>query len=162
MQDIFQYANEHLGKAAMAQKKNYDKGLKTRSFNIGTFVWRWYPPKANKKLGLGWDGPYLVVDKLSDFVLRVQKSQASPVVSVHIDHLKAYEGVSAPPSWLKEVENPPHHESEMPLTDPDSDQDTFVDTVNVDVDVHIDDMNQTPPLRTRLGRLIKPRIRYSP
>jgi hypothetical protein len=34
-------------------KKNYDRGVKLRSFDPGDFVWRWYPQKADQKLGLG-------------------------------------------------------------------------------------------------------------
>ena len=157
MESIFQYANDHLGKSAIAQKRNYDKGIKQRLFSKGTFVWRWYPPKANTNIGLGWDGPYLVVDKLSDLVFRIQKSQTGPVISVHVDHLKPYEGISAPTSWLDGDINQSNDQSMISETNNDS--------VNVDngaTSSPSDTVAQSPEVRTRLGRLVKPRIRYSP
>lgn len=45
------------------RKKNIVLGLtflKLRAFSVGDMLWRWYQPKANKKLGLGWIGPFLV------------------------------------------------------------------------------------------------------
>jgi hypothetical protein len=51
--------------SASRQKKAYDKGLKPRSFQKNNLVWRWYPPLANAKLGLGWTGPYKVISKIS-------------------------------------------------------------------------------------------------
>ena len=59
----FSFASENLAKAATRQKKHYDRGVKPRSFSEGDFVWRWYPPHANLKFGLGWIGPYLIKGK---------------------------------------------------------------------------------------------------
>ena len=48
-------------------KCDYDTHLKRRGISQGEWVWRWYPLGANKKLGLGWIGPYLVVEDISQF-----------------------------------------------------------------------------------------------
>ena len=48
-----------------------------KKYPIGSWVWRWYPPKAKQKLG--WTGPYLVINQLSDITYRRQRNnQTSP------------------------------------------------------------------------------------
>ena len=42
--DSFQFAFENLKVAASRQKKNYDRGFKPGSYQVGQWVWRWYPP----------------------------------------------------------------------------------------------------------------------
>ena len=56
---------KHLGVAAIRQKEYYDKNLQPRSYEVSNWVWRYYPPIAGLKLGCGWTGPYLVVEKRS-------------------------------------------------------------------------------------------------
>lgn len=77
------------------------KMLKKQEINIGKFVWRWYPPQANSKLGLGWTGLYLVIQKITDLTYKIQKSPTSDIISVHIDHLKPYLGLRTPPAWTR-------------------------------------------------------------
>ena len=50
-------------KGAMATSFEFanDVGLKEREYQIGKWVWRWYPPAAGQKSKLGWTGPYLVI-----------------------------------------------------------------------------------------------------
>ncbi|CAC5365137.1 unnamed protein product [Mytilus coruscus] len=64
LRNAFQLAHTQSGLSANRQKETYDKNLKIRSFEENSFVWRWYPPEANKKLGLGWTGPYKVIKKI--------------------------------------------------------------------------------------------------
>jgi hypothetical protein len=80
-------------------KKNYDRGVKPRSFDAGDFVWRWYPQKADQKLGLGWTGPCLVKWKISEVLYQIQKDPDSRKLVVHVDHLKPYSGENIPGSW---------------------------------------------------------------
>ena len=82
-------------------KNNHDVGLKPCSFDVNEWVWRWYPPAAGLKLGLGWTGPYLVVGKISKLTYSIQKRPDSPIVNVHVDHLAPYHGNNAPESWLR-------------------------------------------------------------
>ncbi|XP_033728208.1 uncharacterized protein LOC117317503 [Pecten maximus] len=100
MQTNFEFANSNLGKAARLQKRNYDSKLKARNYDIGSWVWRWYPPKVNQKLGLGWTGPYLVVKQISGVTYRIQRNRESVGINVHVDHLKLYEGENPPVNWL--------------------------------------------------------------
>ncbi|CAC5378633.1 unnamed protein product [Mytilus coruscus] len=73
----FQLAHTQSGLRANRRKENYDKNLKIRSFEENLFVWRWYPPEANKKLGLGWTGPYKVIKKITDLTYRIQKDTST-------------------------------------------------------------------------------------
>ena len=86
-----------LDKVAKRQKLYYDRGLKVRTFeNKKAWVWRWYPPKINQILGLGWTGPYRVVEKLSDLTYTIQNDENTLPVIVHVDHLKLYLGRNPP------------------------------------------------------------------
>ena len=155
MQNAFEFAHSQLDSAAVRQKRGYDNQLKIRSFEEGSWVWRWYPPKAGLKLGLGWTGPYLVLRKVTDLTYVIQKTERSPVISVHVDHLKPYVGRNPPQSWLQS-------DDEDDLSDADErvDDDDESDDVGDDAD---DDAPSTPVVQTtRRGRVVKPREIYSP
>ena len=96
---------KHLGAAATRQKAYYDQNLKPRTYEIGDWVWRYYPPTAGLKIGCGWTGPYLVVGKLSELTYSLQKSPLSPVLNISVDDLKRYEGRNQPQSWLHDLDN---------------------------------------------------------
>ena len=53
-------------------------------------MYRWYPPAAQVKFGSGWTGPYLVIQRLSDLLYRIQASKRARPKVVHVDHLKKY------------------------------------------------------------------------
>ncbi|CAC5406228.1 unnamed protein product [Mytilus coruscus] len=76
-------------RALHTKKKYYDCKLKHRQFETGNKVLRWYPPKANKKLGLGWIGPYKISRKLSDITYAIEDWQNSKLKVVHVNHLKS-------------------------------------------------------------------------
>ena len=83
-----EFVYEQLGVAATRQKTYHDHALKPRTYEIGDWVWRFNPPTVNQKLGLGWSGPYLVVNKISTLTYSIQKTDVSPIINVHVDHLK--------------------------------------------------------------------------
>ena len=99
-----EFVYEQLGVAATRQKTYHDHALKPRTYEIGDWVWRFYPPTANQKLGLGWTGPYLVVNKISTLTYSIQKTDVSPIINVHVNHLKPYEGRNQPHNWLNIVD----------------------------------------------------------
>ncbi|CAC5389604.1 unnamed protein product [Mytilus coruscus] len=55
LRNAFQLAQTQSGLSANRQKENYDKNLKIRSFEENSFVWRWYPPEANKNAWIRLD-----------------------------------------------------------------------------------------------------------
>ena len=88
-------ARRHLNKAAIRQKRNYDKRLAGRPFTVGDSVWLHNVRRKkgrNAKLDCPWKGPYLVISVLSDVVCRIQKSEKAKPNVVHSDRLKPYLG----------------------------------------------------------------------
>lgn len=149
MATAFDFANDQLKVAAKIQKRNYDIGLKERGYEVGNWVWRWYPPDAGQKLKLGWTGPYLVVKKISPLTYSIQKAMHVRPLSVHVDHIKPYEGQHPPMNWLA-----PQPDISI-LTEDDIDESSY----EADISQH----NATPsPVKTRVGRIVKPREIYSP
>ena len=61
-----------------------------------------HKPTAALKIGAGWTGPYIVVDKISVLTYSVQKSETSPVLNFSVDDLKPYEGTNPQNNWLSE------------------------------------------------------------
>ena len=162
MRSNFEFANKHLETAAISQKRNYDIHLNARTFEIGDWVWRFYPPKAGQKLGLGWTGPFLIVSKVSDLVYGIQKDEVANRINVHVDHLKPYEGRNPPRNWLSDVSENNNQNVEnssqghlLELSN-NSEENSFTDN-----DVNTVE-NPATPVRTRVGRVVKPRNRYSP
>ena len=77
------------------QKKNYDRSATDRKFRVEEFVWLHNPAKKPgicKKLTLPWEGPYMIIAKFSDVVIKIQKTPRSKPKIVHSDRLKQYEG----------------------------------------------------------------------
>jgi hypothetical protein len=144
----YEVAAQNLLGSAKRQKKTYDSKLKIREYQDGDFVWRWYPPTANTKLGLGWTGPFKVILRKSNLVYGIQKVPNAKILFVHIDHLKPYCGDKTPEGWE---------------SDPDYDINSGEDT-SFEL---LDESNTVEPLEkspviTRTGRVIKPRKIYSP
>ena len=190
----FQVVNENLKVAAKRQKKYYNRKATETEYQVGSFVWRFYPPFADKKLALGWIGPYLIIKKVSEVTYSLQKSPTSPVVNVHVDYIKSYLGENSPTPWIdsdgnpvftKEVEDKQNdssltqnqYDSSYFYDDPDfvgqddrdmsQDRDSNIETPEIEEELereHEPDpiiLTKTP-VRTRAGRVVKPRDIYSP
>ncbi|KAK3090931.1 hypothetical protein FSP39_015821 [Pinctada imbricata] len=143
----YDMTRKNLKQSFTRQKCEYDRKLKEREYEIGDWVWRWYPPTANQKLGLGWTGPYLIIRKITDFTLSIQKDKDSKVINVHVDHLKPYDGENAPDSWLVDGETDNKSESEC---------DTTSETSNSDVEyVTQHEVPRETRYRTRFGREVR-------
>ena len=153
--DSYDFVSENLRQAASKPKKNYDRG--PREFSENDFVWRWYPPSAGVKLGLGWIGPYKVVKKITDVTYQVQKDPKSPVIVVHIDQLKPYEGILPPRNWTPVETCASFDESfEPPVNSTSFD---FSIQEEVEKTVPSVPVSSPEPLRqSRWGRTIKPPV----
>ena len=92
------FARGHLGVAANRQKAHYDQTSRPVNYPVGSFVWYWYPPKANRKLGIGWTGPYRVMSRPTEIHCVLQLVPGVKPKRVHINQLKAHLG-REPPSW---------------------------------------------------------------
>jgi hypothetical protein len=65
---------------------------------VNNWVWVLYSSEQKFKLGRGWQGPYLVKEKLGPVNYLVQESPGSRTIPVHIDHLRHYKHIDTPPS----------------------------------------------------------------
>lgn len=159
----FNFARDNLLKAATRQKNNYDRGLKPRNFKVGDFVWRWYPPTANLKLGLGWMGPYKILEKLTEVTYKIQETPDSRVIIVHVDHLKPYLG-ELPLAWHQHLDSDVESETSNEACDPDlSIQETSDDESLIQEAYHSPPIPRIPsPLVTRCGRTVRRPTKYSP
>ena len=163
MNNAFEFAYGQLGTAATRQKKDYERGLKPREYTRGDWIWRWYPPTAAVKLGLGWIGPYLVLKRITNLEYKIQREAESRSFTVRVDDMKPFEGLNHPESWLG---------------DSLSKQSSIDDDLNTSVPRQVDAELQTGvhesaqraelpfvtpmPIRSKRGRPIKPRQKYSP
>ena len=93
MERIHQFARQHLKISSDRQKRNYDHRLvNQRRYNRGDAVWLYSPEKKGvcPKLMHHFDGPFLVITRLSDVLYRIQKGPKSKPKVVHHDRLKVY------------------------------------------------------------------------
>ena len=82
------YARRHFQCSANRQKKYYDIKMSGEPYRTGDFVWLYTPVKkvgVSPKLQIFGDGPYLVLERLSDAVYRIQQSEKSIPKVVHFD-----------------------------------------------------------------------------
>ena len=109
MQTAHQRAQDCLGKSAQRQKRNYDRRAVYRGFREGQFVWLFNPARkkgVSPKLMLRWEGPWLVVGRLSDVTFRIQLRPGSKPRVVHSDRLKPYVGEPLVPWEYKKGPSP--------------------------------------------------------
>lgn len=121
LQEAHARARECLRQSARRQKRNYDRKMHGEGLNEGQFAWLFNKLRKkgrSPKLQLRWEGPYLVVKRLSDVTYRVQLKRGSKAFVVHGDRLKPYEGKTLEP-WTYQpkrvVESPPP--AEVPVSD---------------------------------------------
>ena len=100
----FKVARHHLKTSAQRNKRNYDKNTYHRSFEVGQWVYVLYPPESHRKLGRQWQGPMLVIHKLSPVNYIVQASPTSRKITLHVDHIKLYDHPDTPNSWVESTD----------------------------------------------------------
>ena len=96
----FEFVRRNLQASTERHKTLYDQDSGSPQFARGQSVWRYYQPKARQKFGKKWEGPYLVIQKVSDLCYKIQKQATAPSLVVHVDHLKLYNGSGPVKSWL--------------------------------------------------------------
>ena len=116
--DIFQYADEQLKRSAKRQKHFYDMKSKPTKYQVGSYVWRWYPPAARGKLSKGWTGPFKILECPSSIHCVIQYLPNSPRLRVHIDTLKPYYG-KTPQNWQISDESCEEANENLPSSDED-------------------------------------------
>ena len=92
VRDALEVAYDHvrhsLHRTAARRKRLYDVKAVNRKFPVGSWVLRYYPPAAQKKLGSPWVGPQQVVRQATGHTVGIQKGPDTPIVFIHVDDLK--------------------------------------------------------------------------
>ena len=73
---------------AARRKRLYDVKAVNCKFPVGSWVLRYYPPVAQKKLGSPWVGPQQVVRRATGHTVGIQKGSDTPIIFIHVDNLK--------------------------------------------------------------------------
>ena len=100
LRQVHQSAREVLKSAAERQKRSYDRTAVGTTYKVNNFVWLLSHQRRvglSTKLRLPWEGPFLVLAKLSDVHYRIQRSPRSKCKVVHADNMKLYTGPTREP-----------------------------------------------------------------
>ncbi|GFW97134.1 integrase core domain protein [Trichonephila clavipes] len=95
MEEIHHLARERIGMASEKLKTRYDARATGHDFHEGDKVWLWNPKRLkglSPKLQTNWEGPYIVLKRLTDVVVRIQKSPHSKPKVIHYNMLAPYLG----------------------------------------------------------------------
>jgi hypothetical protein len=112
MEEVHNVARARMQIRSDRQKRNYDLKAQRRIYEKGEAVWLHNPARKvgiSPKLTRAWEGPYLVIHRLSDVTYRIQRSPRAKMKVVHFDRLKPYLGDNAP-AW-----NIPARREELPI-----------------------------------------------
>ena len=114
MENAFQLVRRHLKTTTDRNKHYYDMRVKPNIYEIGDFVWYYYPRrylKRSPKWQKFYTGPYLVIKILGPNSYLIQKSARATAMVVHVDKLKPYLGPELA-SWISK----PAPSAEQPTT----------------------------------------------
>ncbi len=87
MVDAYFRTRKCSGDAAIRQKMYHDRDTVPRHFKKGDWVIYWHKPTALQTLSSSWTGPYVVIEKVSVIVYRIQLKPTAPSKVVHVDQL---------------------------------------------------------------------------
>ncbi|GFW23589.1 retrovirus-related Pol polyprotein from transposon 412 [Trichonephila clavipes] len=93
MEEMHHLARERIGMASEKMKTRYDARTTGHNFHEGFKVWLWNPKRRkglSPKLQTHWEGPYTVLKRLNDVVVRIQKSPHSKPMVIHYNRLAPY------------------------------------------------------------------------
>ena len=103
---IHDFARKHMQIASNRMKQYYDRNANFTEFEVGDCVWFHNPVR---KVGLSlkfqrpWKGPYIITEKLTDVLYRIQENPRGKSKVVHYDRLKKYQGENKP-TWFRQNE----------------------------------------------------------
>ncbi|KAF8791291.1 Transposon Ty3-G Gag-Pol polyprotein like [Argiope bruennichi] len=95
MEEVHHLARDRIGMASEKMKTRYDARATGHNFHVGDQVWLWNPKRRkglSPKLQTNWEGPYTVLKRLNDVVVRIQKSPHSKPKVIHCNKLTPYLG----------------------------------------------------------------------
>lgn len=93
LEKVHHIARERINMTSEKMKNRYDLKATSHKFQEGDRVWLWNPKRRKglcPKLQASWEGPYKVIKKINDVVVRVQKYPSARPKTVHINRLAPY------------------------------------------------------------------------
>ena len=105
MQHAYEVARKYMSATAKRSKELYDSKLAFHRYSVGDIVWCLMETKKvgiSPKLEVGFEGPFVVIKKLSELDYIIQLDRDGVEKSVHHNKLKPYEGDNAP-RWVEKV-----------------------------------------------------------
>lgn len=88
-------ARDKMKKASDRQKKHYDIKASNTSYKVGEPVWfrdNLGLRGTARKLQRNWEGPFTIIQKLSDLVYQIQRGPKSRILTVNVSRLKPFYG----------------------------------------------------------------------
>ncbi|GFV42881.1 retrovirus-related Pol polyprotein from transposon 412 [Trichonephila clavipes] len=86
MEEMHHLAIERIGMASEKMETRYDKRATGHDLREGDKVWLWNTKRRKglfPKLQTNWEGPYTLLKRLNDVVVRIQKSPHSKPKVIH-------------------------------------------------------------------------------
>ena len=139
-------ARDELARAAQRQARHYNKMSGDPEYKIGDWVLLFYPPIANKKLGLKFLGPYKVIKKISEVTYEIEAHASKKHKVVHVNHLKPYLAEVLPSDLPHLPDLPAHLDLDGLLNDPMPQDPPTGILVDLGDDTVQHDSDQTPML----------------
>lgn len=116
-------ARENLDVARLQQATQYNRGRRNLQFEVGDVVLKRTHPLSDAAKGFAaslaqrWDGPYVVVEKLSRLSYRLEHCETGQQLrSIHVNDLKHFLVPEDSPQVVKDAESSSSRESSEPPT----------------------------------------------
>ena len=95
LESIHRFARDRINLVSDKMKTRYDARAREPDFKEGDRVWLFNPTRRKgrcPKLQHNWDGPYTIIKRLNDVVVRIRKSPTAKPRVVHIDRVAPFYG----------------------------------------------------------------------
>lgn len=93
--EVHHQVRGHLKLAGEVMRRHYDRGSRPVTFEAGDQVWLHNPRRRkghSPKLQSAWEGPYDIVEKISEVTFRIRRGRRGKSKVVHADRLWKYHG----------------------------------------------------------------------
>ena len=152
---VHQEARNRLQESATRMKTRYDRKADEVGFQPGDAVWLHnarVKTGCTPKLSRPWEGPYRVMDRITDQVYRIQLTPRSKPRVVNRYRLWRYGGRLEPDWWQR-----PHERANKdPPTQPDAEDAPDIPDSNASDEDGDGDVVSPSPVATRTGRRVRP------
>jgi hypothetical protein len=151
-------ARRELGRAAERQARHYNRLSGDPLYEVGDWVLLFYPPIANKKLGLKFLGPYQVTRKITEVSYEIKAQVTGKKKVVHVNHLKPYMAEVRPDDLERLPDLPTNLDLDGLLGDQEIQDPPVGDLINFDSDPEDQDPDSDGPNLTDLSQGLQPAL----